>query len=92
MKTVITNIIGIAVAFLVLVQTAHAGLFDSAMTSDWKTKPTTKYKLEMYGFDARAYEFKTDNGMNCVAVFPGGDARGWQMQCSPSTKTTDKLK
>lgn len=60
---------------------AHAGLFDSAMTSDWKTKQTNKYKLEMYGFDGRAYEFDTDNGMKCVAVFPGGDAKGWQMQC-----------
>ena len=61
---------------------AHAGLFSSAMTSDWPTKETKKYKLDMYGFDARAYEFKTENGMNCVAVFPGGEAKGWQMQCT----------
>ena len=37
----------------------------------------------MYGFDARAYEFTTDNGMRCVAVFPGGSAQGWQLQCLP---------
>lgn len=61
--------------------TAQAGLLSSAMTADWATKPTTKYKLDMYGFDARAYEFTTDNGMKCVAVFPGGSATGWQMQC-----------
>ena len=72
------------IASLLLVSgVAHAALFDSVMTSDWKTKETTKYKLDMYGFDARAYEFDTDNGMKCVAVFPGGDAKGWQMQCLP---------
>ena len=63
--------------------TAHAGLLDSAMTSDWKTKETNRYKLDMYGWDARAYEFDTDNGMKCVAVFPGGAAKGWQLQCLP---------
>lgn len=64
--------------------TAHAGLLDAAATSSWPTKETKKYKLDMYGFDARAYEFKTDNGMTCVAVFPGGSATGWQMQCVPT--------
>ena len=62
---------------------AHAGLLDSLATGDWKTKETNRYKLDMFGFDARAYEFKTENGMNCVAVFPGGSAKGWQMQCTP---------
>lgn len=67
---------------------ANAGLIgnsiDSAATSSWPTKETKKYKLNMYGFDARAYEFVTDNGMKCVAVFPGGSAQGWQMQCTPA--------
>lgn len=71
----------VALAALIAFGTAHAGLLDSAMTSDWKTKETTKYKLDMYGFDGRAYEFDTDNGMKCVAVFPGGSAKGWQLQC-----------
>lgn len=64
--------------------TANAGLLDSAATANWPTKETKKYKLEMYGYDARAYEFKTENGMTCVAVFPGGSAVGWQMQCMPT--------
>lgn len=64
---------------------AHAGMFDSAATSNWPTKPTKKYKLDVYGYDARAYEFQTDNGMKCVAVFPGGEAKGWQLQCLPIT-------
>lgn len=72
------------IAGLLLVSgAAHAGLIDSALTSDWKTKQTNKYKLDMYGYDGRAYEFDTDNGMKCVAVFPGGTAKGWQMQCIP---------
>lgn len=61
----------------------HAGVWDSVATSDWPSKPTKKYKLEMYGFDARAYEFVTENGMRCVAVFPGGSTSGWQLSCLP---------
>lgn len=72
-----------AIGLMVLVTGANAGLLSSAMTSDWPTKPTKKYKLDVYGYDARAYEFDTDNGMKCIMVFPGGDAKGWQMQCLP---------
>jgi hypothetical protein len=78
--------LGVAVTTAVFTQDAHAGLFDSALTSDWTTKPTNKFKLDMYGFDARAYEFETDNGMRCVAVFPGGTAKGWQLQCLPKAQ------
>ena len=63
--------------------TTSAGLLDAAATSNWPVKPTTKYKLDVYGFNARAYEFTTDNGMRCVMVFPGGEVSGWQMQCLP---------
>lgn len=80
--------LGFVTCLFVITNDAHAGLvgnaIDSAATSNWKTKETTKYKLNMYGFDARAYEFVTDNGMKCVAVFPGGSAQGWQMQCTPT--------
>jgi hypothetical protein len=72
----------IAVIGLATAQTlAHASLWDNAATSNWPTKPTKKYKLEMYGYNARAYEFTTDHGLKCVAVFPGGSAQGWQLQC-----------
>lgn len=64
----------------------NAGIVSAVMTADWVTKATTKYKLDMYGYDARAYEFTTDNGMRCVAVFPGGTAVGWQLQCLPVEK------
>lgn len=66
---------------------AHASIWDSAATSNWPVKPTKKYKLDMYGYDGRAYEFTTDNGMRCVAVFPGGSAQGWQLQCLPVQPT-----
>ena len=72
-----------SIIIVLSVTQANAGLIDAAMTADWPTKPTTKYKLNMYGFDARAYEFITENGMKCVAVFPGGTATGWQLQCLP---------
>lgn len=65
---------------------ANAGIVGALMTSDWAEKPTKRYKLDVYGYDARAYEFTTDNGMKCVMVFPGGSATGFQMQCLPSSK------
>jgi len=71
------------VLLALLAGTANAGLVSSIATADWPTKNTKKYKLDMYGYDARAYEFETDNGMKCVAVFPGGSAVGWQMECLP---------
>ena len=73
----------ILASFLALssISIANAGLFDSVATSDWPTKDTKKYKLSMYGFDARAYEFETNNGMVCVAVYSGGEQKGFQMQC-----------
>lgn len=72
--------------FAIAQATAHAGIWDAAATSDWPTKPTKKYKLDMYGYDARAYEFTTDHGLKCVAVFPGGNAVGWQLQCVEAKK------
>lgn len=77
----------LAIALMSLAGVAYAGLIgnsiDSAATKNWPTKPTSKYKLEMYGFDARAYEFSTDNGMKCVAVYSGGEQKGFQMSCIP---------
>lgn len=74
-------VLGALVASFFLTQPAHAGLFSSVMTNDWPTTTTKKYKLDMYGFDARAYEFDTTNGMKCVAVYSGGEQKGFQMQC-----------
>ena len=80
----------IALIILASATSAQAGLISAAATADWPTKQTKKYKLDMYGYDGRAYEFQTDNGMRCVAVFPGGEAKGWQMQCLPVEKPETK--
>jgi hypothetical protein len=84
--------LGAVLMVLFTATNANAGLvgnaIDSAATSSWPVKETKKYKLNMYGFDARAYEFVTDNGMKCVAVFPGGSATGWQLQCTPASGLT----
>lgn len=74
-------VLGATVASFFFVRSAHAGLLDSVMTNDWPTASTNKYKLDMYGFDARAYEFNTTNGMKCIAVYSGGEQKGFQMQC-----------
>lgn len=75
-----------AITLIALASQANAGLISSMATADWPTKPSKKYKLEMYGFDARVYEFTTDNGMKCVAVYSGGQQNGFQMQCTPVEK------
>jgi hypothetical protein len=74
----------ILVLMAMVATTAHAGLLDAAATQGWPTKQTKRYKLDVYGYDARAYEFETDNGMKCIMVFPGGSAQGWQMECLPN--------
>lgn len=79
-------IIGIIVGASVAAGTAYAGLFDAAVTSNWPVKTSKKYKIDMYGFNARAYEFDTDNGMSCVAVYSGGEQGGFQMGCTAKQK------
>lgn len=76
----------LAIALITLASQAHAGLVSAIATADWPVKPSKKYKLEMFGFDARVYEFTTDNGMKCVAVYSGGQQNGFQMQCTPVEK------
>lgn len=76
-------VIGVIIGLSVATGFAYAGLLDSMATSDWPIKKSKKYKIDMYGYDARAYEFDTDNGMTCVAVYSGGEQRGFQMACRP---------
>lgn len=74
----------IALCLIGVAGLANAGLVDSVATAGWETKPARKYKIDMYGYDARAYEFSTENGMKCVAVYSGGSQGGFQMQCIPA--------
>ena len=62
----------------------QAGIWDSIATSDFpEVKPEAHYKLDVYGFDARVYEFrsKSDNNVLCVAAFSGGNTNAFQLQC-----------
>lgn len=78
----------IAISLLFAASAANAGLFDSMMTSDFpENKNTGKYKVDVYGFDMRVYEFVPKNAPDhvCVAAFSGGDSKGFQMECMPRT-------
>lgn len=53
-----------------LVTSANAGVMDMLATSDWKTKDIdNKYLIEVYGFDARVYEFTPTANPNITCVF-----------------------
>jgi hypothetical protein len=63
---------------------AQAGFWDSIATSDFpEVKPEAHYKLNVYGYDARVYEFRSrsDKNVLCIAAFSGGNTNGFQMQC-----------
>ena len=75
---------------MITTTTANAGLWDSVATSGWEERPNAgQYKLDVYGFDMRVYEFhpKNDPGILCVAAFSGGDTNGFEMECNPVTDT-----
>jgi ABC-type glycerol-3-phosphate transport system substrate-binding protein len=62
----------------------NAGFIDSMLTSDFNEfKPDIKYKLEVYGYDARVYEFTPKSAINttCVLIATGGTSNAIQMEC-----------
>ena len=64
------KIIKASLVSLALVATsANAGLFDSVMTSDWKTIESKPYNLGVYGYDARAFEWTPLDNPNVRCVF-----------------------
>jgi hypothetical protein len=74
----------IAAVLAMILAPAHAGLFSSAVTSGWpEVEPLNKYKLEVYGFDMRVYEFRmvSNPTILCVATFSGGDTNAYQLEC-----------
>ena len=84
MKSIVSFLI-----FTCAATTASAGLFDSLATSDWPTRNVdSKYKLEVYGYNARVYEFtpKANKNITCIVVYSGGDQKGIQMRCIPKSK------
>jgi hypothetical protein len=78
------RICGLVLAATLSPALAQAGLWDSIATSDFpEVKPEAHYKLDVYGYDARVYEFRSQSDKNvlCVAVFSGGNTNGFQLQC-----------
>lgn len=71
-------------ALAALPMLAHAGIWDSIATAGFPDKkPDAHYKLDVYGFDTRVYEFRsvTDKNVLCIAAFSGGNSNAFQMQC-----------
>ena len=67
---------------LVLPLTANAGLLDSVMTSNFPTKQTTsKYKLDVYGYDVRIYEWQPQENKNIRCVFIAGNKNSSGVSC-----------
>lgn len=84
--TVVPTLIVLVVAFMVgFSNTAQAGLLDSIATLDFKTKDSVKYKVDVYGYDARVYEFIPENNSDyvCIMLATGGDTNTVQMECIP---------
>jgi hypothetical protein len=76
-------------AAMLVAGSANAGLWASVATSDWENvKPEANYTLEVYGFDARVYEFtpKTAPHMTCVVTATGGTSNMIQQNCFPKNK------
>jgi hypothetical protein len=72
-------------AFALGVSTAaNAGLISDMMTSDFEVRnPDARYKVEVYGFDLRVYEFTpvTQPNHTCVFIASGGSTNSIQMEC-----------
>lgn len=74
---------------MTLAGVANAGLWDSVATSGWpEVTPETKYKLDVYGFDARVYEYRPKGNPDilCIATFTGGNTNTFQQDCILSPK------
>jgi len=73
-------IAGIATAFLQPTE-ASAGIFDSLATADWKTVTSTRYKIDAYGYDVRAYEWTPETAPQTTCVMAFSESGPVGMQC-----------
>lgn len=79
------NKILIAVSLMFIMSVANAGLLDSVMTSNFKTKNTTsEYKIDVYGYDVRVYEWKPTDNPNYRCVFVAGSSNSSGTACYPA--------
>lgn len=69
-------------ALLATSLTANAGMKDSLLTAGWEDKePTSKYKLDTYGYAVRVYEWTPDNNPNVSCVFVAGSTNSTGVAC-----------
>lgn len=74
-KIFTTSVLAISLALCavapVQAQTA-LDLFNMATTNEWPTVNGPKYKIDMKGYDVRAYEWRSvsDPNVLCIAIFP----------------------
>lgn len=73
-QTILGAVIGAVLTLCTIVGTAYAGMFDSIVTSGWSDKDvTSKYKLDVHGFDVRVYEWIPSDNPNARIVFVAGE-------------------
>lgn len=64
-----------------------AGLFGTMAASDWPVKKVSgKYKLETYGYDARAYEWTPKHNKKVSCVLIAGSSSSTGVACYPKDK------
>ncbi len=73
------------VAALLVAPFAQAGLMDSIATINFPTKDSVAYKVDVYGYDARVYEFVPEHNSDyvCIMLATGGNTNAVQMECIP---------
>ncbi len=71
---IIGGVIGATITAALLVGSAQAGLFNSITTSGWDDKDvTSRYTLDVKGFDVRVYEWTPTANPNVRMVFVAGE-------------------
>ncbi len=73
------------IAALCMAPVAQAGLMDSIATMNFATKEAVRYKVDVYGYDARVYEFVPEHNTDyvCIMLATGGNTNAVQMECIP---------
>jgi hypothetical protein len=76
-------------AALLVSPLAQAGLMDSIATMNFETKDSVAYKVDVYGYDARVYEFIPTHNPDyvCIMLATGGNSNAVQMECIPRKPT-----
>jgi len=71
----------LVVGCLILPQVAQAGLLSSIRSSNWETKDTVKYKIDVMNFDVRIYEWTPIGNKNIRCVFAAGNQNSSGVAC-----------